>query len=317
MGEEIQMPLIWGAVIGSGAALAGDYMAQSGQASANAANYDLAHNEAVWNALQQQKNRDFNAQQAAINRQFQEKQFQEAATLQGTAEQRRVADLKAAGLNPLLATNTPGAGTPNPMSGATASAGGGGGGSMAPMQNTAAAFGNLGGQLSSAMSMAQTQAQIDLTKAQTKKTTSETPSTTGEPGIDPTTGEVTVHDASHALGNANIALLQAQTGLSQENAKQVKATADYVMGPQTDLAKSQSDYASAQALFQTQSYEQLKGSMQYYLTQQKALADSASNQDKIAASNAGLALEIIKQLLGVGGSALSIYNRAQYPTMGR
>ncbi len=52
----------------------------------------------------QQQSQDFNADQSALNRQWQER-------MSGSAHQREMADLKAAGLNPILTTNA-GASTP-------------------------------------------------------------------------------------------------------------------------------------------------------------------------------------------------------------
>lgn len=71
---------------------------------------DDTNNTNQWIA---QQNNNFNAYQAELNRNYQ-------TQMSNTQHQRQVADLKAAGLNPLLSTNT-GAGTPG---GATASSAG-------------------------------------------------------------------------------------------------------------------------------------------------------------------------------------------------
>jgi transcriptional regulator of met regulon len=111
-----------GALIAGGAALIGDSMSQSGK-----------------EIMEEQMN-------------WQEK-------MSDTAMQRRVTDLKAAGLNPMLAVGGNGAQV-SPVS-------------SAQVQNPDAAYGNLGSQVSSAMSLATQSAQIKQMEAQADKTSTE------------------------------------------------------------------------------------------------------------------------------------------------
>lgn len=124
-----------GSILASAAVSGGSaYMASEGQKNANSDNQRMAMNAMGndWNLMQWQKaveqdfalqqhswdieafgrESEFNAQQAALNRIFQNQ-------MSNSAYQRSMADMKAAGLNPLLAYQQGGASTPG---GATASA---------------------------------------------------------------------------------------------------------------------------------------------------------------------------------------------------
>jgi len=108
-----------GALIGAAGSLIGDSMSQSGQSGANQMNMDIA-----------QMNNQFNSAQAQLNRDWE-------TQMSNTAMQRRMADNKAAGVNPLLAVGQGGASSP--MAGAASASG------NPQMQNANTAFGNLGG----------------------------------------------------------------------------------------------------------------------------------------------------------------------------
>lgn len=125
----------------------------SGQRETNAANADIAGRANFFNETEARRNREFQAQQTSAQMEFQER-------MANTAHRREMADLKAAGINPILAANS-GA----PMAGGAAAGGDSASATTAKMDNP---YVNFGSMMSSALEAAQSAANIDKTLNETK-----------------------------------------------------------------------------------------------------------------------------------------------------
>jgi len=99
------------AAVGAAGSVIGGIINSASQNEANSTNERIADKATAFNAREGEKTRAFNSAEARINRNFQQE-------MSNSAYQRAMKDMRAAGLNPLLAISQGGAGTP---SGATAS----------------------------------------------------------------------------------------------------------------------------------------------------------------------------------------------------
>lgn len=154
---------MWPVIAAAGIGAVASYL---GQQETNQSNATIARQSTDANMIDAQRNRDFQAQQANAQMAFQER-------MANTTHQRQVADLKKAGLNPILAAQS---GAPAP--GGAAGSGAQGSAVSAQMQNPLA---HMPAVLTTALEAAtmlqgldKQQAETQFIKAQTGRTGVET-----------------------------------------------------------------------------------------------------------------------------------------------
>lgn len=149
-----------GSVLDSAVPLAGGALGFAGQQQMNQQNIGLARDTMAFNAQQADLNRQFQHNEAGLQEEFQRQ-------MSNTAYQRVVADLKAAGLNPMLAYSHGGSSTPSGAMGSGSQASG-----VMPTIGNPMLAASVGAQ--SAASIANTDADTALKNATAMKTVQDT-----------------------------------------------------------------------------------------------------------------------------------------------
>lgn len=139
---------------GIGASAVGGGLSYFGQRSANEANAKLSREQMDWQRTQNVHAMDFSAHQAHLNRAY-------ATDMSNSSWQRGVADMRKAGINPMLAVSQGGASSPSGMGATGVSSSG----SVIPMQNEMA---GAVPAINSALSVARMKADLEKIRSDTK-----------------------------------------------------------------------------------------------------------------------------------------------------
>lgn len=214
---------IIGAGIGAIGSLAGGMISSAGAADRNAAS---------WQQMQAQQNfareqSAWSADQARINREFQER-------MSNTQYQRGMADMKAAGLNPILAYSQGGASSPSGAIGSAQAAGG------AQFEN---AMEGLGQGVSSAGQVARNLADLQQVKANTANTVTQTGLNAANTKLAEVSAVAKAQDTATSAADEKRKL--AETALTMEQ-MQNPAAARALMGAQSHSARASGDLSDEQ-----------------------------------------------------------------------